>query len=136
MPFLSSAVHGMDVWVELRAPRYVIHRNSAALRCEHNTDPALIYKVAYFRGGSRILQYVWGRVPPYERYNFTGAEIDAPYKILDRRQLGLQEKSVLFFKRLTTYYRFQELTAFCGCGCKWPTVTICFPMVGMIVCHL
>jgi hypothetical protein len=42
-----SAVAGVaDVWVELRAPRFVVHRNSAILRCEHNVDPDSLYKVS------------------------------------------------------------------------------------------
>ncbi|XP_052754648.1 uncharacterized protein LOC113512496 [Galleria mellonella] len=70
-------VTGMsEVWVELRAPRFVVHRNSAVLRCEHNVDPESLYKVVFFKNGQRIMKFVRGRDPPYEPYNFTGADIN------------------------------------------------------------
>ncbi|KAL4715531.1 hypothetical protein ACJJTC_009157 [Scirpophaga incertulas] len=70
-------VAGMtDVWVELRAPRFVVHRNSAVLRCEHNVDPDSLYKVVFFKNSQRIMKYVRGRDPPYELYNMTGADIN------------------------------------------------------------
>ncbi|XP_038214908.1 uncharacterized protein LOC119834585 [Zerene cesonia] len=65
-----------DVWVDLRAPRFVVHGHSAVLRCEHNVDPGTIYKVVFFKNSQRIMQYVRGRDPPYEFYNFTGADIN------------------------------------------------------------
>ncbi|XP_026500533.2 uncharacterized protein LOC113404017 [Vanessa tameamea] len=64
-----------DVWVELRAPRFVVHGHSAVMRCEHNVDPQTLYKVVFFKNGQRIMQYVQGRDPPFELYNFTGADI-------------------------------------------------------------
>ncbi|XP_075974695.1 uncharacterized protein LOC142975622 [Anticarsia gemmatalis] len=70
-------VAGMsDVWVELRAPRFVVHRHSAVLRCEHNVDPESLYKVVFFKNGQRLMKFVRGRDPPYEFYNITGAEIN------------------------------------------------------------
>lgn len=43
-----STVAGMaDVWVELRAPRFVVHRHNADLRCEHNVNPDSLYKVRH-----------------------------------------------------------------------------------------
>ncbi|CAH2076061.1 unnamed protein product, partial [Iphiclides podalirius] len=65
-----------DVWVELRAPRFVVHRHSALLRCEHNVDPDSLYKVVFYKHGQRIMKYVRGRDPPFELYNFTGADIN------------------------------------------------------------
>ncbi|CAG9578640.1 unnamed protein product [Danaus chrysippus] len=65
-----------DVWVELRAPRFVVHGHSAVFRCEHNVDPETLYKVVFFKSGQRIMQYVQGRDPQFERYNFTGADIN------------------------------------------------------------
>ncbi|XP_068632699.1 uncharacterized protein [Battus philenor] len=65
-----------DVWVELRAPRFVVHRHSAVLRCEHNVDPESLYKVVFFKHGQRIMKYVRGRDPPFETFNFTGAEMN------------------------------------------------------------
>ncbi|OWR47865.1 hypothetical protein KGM_206179 [Danaus plexippus plexippus] len=73
----SILVAGMeDVWVELRAPRFVVHGHSAVFRCEHNVDPQTLYKVVFFKSGQRIMQYVQGRDPQFERYNFTGADIN------------------------------------------------------------
>ncbi|XP_049867910.1 uncharacterized protein LOC126368072 [Pectinophora gossypiella] len=70
-------VSGMaEVWVELRAPRFVVHKHSAVLRCEHNVDPEALYKVVFFKNGQRIMKYVRERDPPYEIYNFTGAQIN------------------------------------------------------------
>ncbi|KAM3964310.1 uncharacterized protein ACR2FA_001804 [Aphomia sociella] len=75
--FFVVTVAGMtDVWVELRAPRFVVHRNNAVLRCEHNVNPESLYKVVFFKNGQRIMKFVRGRDPPYERYNFTGADIN------------------------------------------------------------
>ncbi|XP_047509193.1 uncharacterized protein LOC125052413 [Pieris napi] len=78
--FLSHAfifVSSMsEVWVELRAPRFVVHGHSAQVRCEHNVDPGTIYKVVFFKNSHRIMQYVRGRDPPYEFYNFSGADIN------------------------------------------------------------
>ncbi|CAH0714186.1 unnamed protein product, partial [Brenthis ino] len=68
-----------DVWVELRAPRFVVHGHSAVLRCEHNVDAQTLYKVVFFKSGQRIMQYVQGRDPPYELYNFTGADINVVF---------------------------------------------------------
>lgn len=40
-----------DVWVDLRAPRFVQHRHNATLHCDHNVDSESIYKVnSYLRG--------------------------------------------------------------------------------------
>ncbi|XP_037975035.2 uncharacterized protein LOC105388390 [Plutella xylostella] len=72
---LGIAAGMSDVWVELRAPRFVVHRHSAALRCEHNVQPEAIYKVVFFKDDYRIMQYIHGRDPPFLLYNFTGAEI-------------------------------------------------------------
>ncbi|XP_037298361.1 uncharacterized protein LOC119190484 [Manduca sexta] len=70
-------VAGMaDVWVELRAPRFVVHRHSAVLRCEHNVDADSLYKVVFFKNGQRLMKFVHGRDPPYELYNITGADIN------------------------------------------------------------
>ncbi|XP_028172141.1 uncharacterized protein LOC114361344 [Ostrinia furnacalis] len=70
-------VAGMnDVWVELRAPRFVVHRNNVVLRCDHNVDPASIYKVVFYKNGQRLMKYVRERDPPYELYNVTGADIN------------------------------------------------------------
>ncbi|XP_022815045.1 uncharacterized protein LOC111348611 [Spodoptera litura] len=69
-------VAGMsEVWVELNAPRFVVHRHNAKLRCEHNVDPESLYKVVFFKNGQRIMKFVRGRDPPFELYNVTGAEI-------------------------------------------------------------
>ncbi|XP_053612912.1 uncharacterized protein LOC128676667 [Plodia interpunctella] len=64
-----------DVWVELRGPRYVVHHNSATLRCNHNVDPEALYKVVFYQNGQRIMKFVRGRDPPYELYNVTGANM-------------------------------------------------------------
>ncbi|KAJ8721637.1 hypothetical protein PYW07_002412 [Mythimna separata] len=70
-------VAGMsEVWVELRAPRFVVHRHNAVLRCDHNVDPESLYKVVFFKNGQRIMKFVRGRDPPFELYNVTGAEIN------------------------------------------------------------
>ncbi|CAH0581163.1 unnamed protein product [Chrysodeixis includens] len=70
-------VAGMsEVWVELRAPRFVVHRHSAVLRCDHNVDPESLYKVVFFKKSQRIMKFVRGRDPPFELYNVTGAEIN------------------------------------------------------------
>ncbi|RVE52639.1 hypothetical protein evm_002758 [Chilo suppressalis] len=65
-----------DVWVELRAPRFVVHRNNVVLRCQHNVDPEFLYKVVFYKNGHRIMKFVRGRDPPYELYNITGADIN------------------------------------------------------------
>ncbi|CAB3223844.1 unnamed protein product [Arctia plantaginis] len=65
-----------EVWVELRAPRFVVHRHNAVLRCEHNVDPDSLYKVVFFKNSQRLMKFVRGRDPPYELYNITGAEIN------------------------------------------------------------
>ncbi|XP_012546148.1 uncharacterized protein LOC114246134 [Bombyx mandarina] len=70
-------VAGMDdVWVELRAPRFVVHHHSATLNCEHNVDSDSLYKVVFFKNGQRIMKFVRGRDPPYELYNITGADLN------------------------------------------------------------
>ncbi|XP_060803744.1 uncharacterized protein LOC106132286 [Amyelois transitella] len=65
-----------EVWVELRGPRFVVHHNSATLRCDHNVDPEALYKVVFYKHGQRIMKFVRGRDPPYELYNVTGADIN------------------------------------------------------------
>ncbi|KAI5643431.1 hypothetical protein NE865_04607 [Phthorimaea operculella] len=65
-----------DVWVELRAPRFVVHRHDAVLRCEHNVDPEALYKVVFYKYGQRVMKYVRERDPPFEIYNFTGGQIN------------------------------------------------------------
>ncbi|CAH0714253.1 unnamed protein product, partial [Brenthis ino] len=65
-----------DVWVELQAPRFVVHGHTATLKCDHNVDPETLYKVVFFKNGQRIMQYVQGRDPPFELFNFTGAYIN------------------------------------------------------------
>ncbi|XP_045768690.1 uncharacterized protein LOC123869735 [Maniola jurtina] len=75
---LVSVASMEAVWVELRAPRFVVHGHSAVLRCDHNVDPETLYKVVFFKSGQRIMQHVQGRDPPFELYNFTGADINLP----------------------------------------------------------
>ncbi|KAI8422490.1 hypothetical protein MSG28_006309 [Choristoneura fumiferana] len=65
-----------DVWVDLRAPRFVQHRHNATLHCDHNVDSDSIYKVVFYKDGRNLMRYIRNRDPPYEIYNITGATVD------------------------------------------------------------
>ncbi|GBP88876.1 hypothetical protein EVAR_63898_1 [Eumeta japonica] len=65
-----------EVVVELSAPRWVSRGGSATLRCVHAVPASLLYKVEFLRTGSKLLQYVRERNPPFTSYSFTGGVIN------------------------------------------------------------
>ncbi|CAH0714251.1 unnamed protein product, partial [Brenthis ino] len=65
-----------DVDVRIVAPSWVPRGSSATLRCMHQVPPQLLYKVEFLRAGSKLLQYVRERRPPYTNYTFLGGKIN------------------------------------------------------------
>ncbi|XP_023947523.2 uncharacterized protein LOC112052609, partial [Bicyclus anynana] len=65
-----------DVDVRISAPSWVARGGSATLRCLHQVPPQLLYKVEFLRTGSKLLQYVRERVPPYTNYSFPGGKLN------------------------------------------------------------
>ncbi|XP_032515387.1 uncharacterized protein LOC116768702 [Danaus plexippus] len=65
-----------DVDVRLSAPSWVARGGSATLRCLHQVPPQLLYKVEFLSSGSKLLQYVRERVPPYTNYTFHGGKLN------------------------------------------------------------
>ncbi|CAH0714189.1 unnamed protein product, partial [Brenthis ino] len=65
-----------DVDVRISAPSWVARGGSATLRCLHQVPPQLLYKVEFLRAGSKLLQYVRERNPPYTNYTFPGGRLN------------------------------------------------------------
>ncbi|KAJ8730926.1 hypothetical protein PYW08_002339 [Mythimna loreyi] len=65
-----------DVDVRLVSPAWVARGGSATLRCLHQVPPQLLYKVEFLRTGTKLLQYVRERVPPFTSYTFPGGRVN------------------------------------------------------------
>lgn len=59
-------------------------------------------QVVFFKSGQRIMQYVQGRDPPFELYNFTGADINVSIKTISLRKL---DSNISFY-----YFFFMNMT--------------------------
>lgn len=68
-----------DVDVRISAPSWVARGGSATLRCLHQVPPQLLYKVEFLRSGSKVLQYVRERNPPYTNYTFPGGKLNVSF---------------------------------------------------------
>ncbi|CAB3223838.1 unnamed protein product [Arctia plantaginis] len=73
----SGSGQATDVDVRLVAPAWVARGGSATLRCLHQVPPQLLYKVEFLRTGTKLLQYVRERNPPFTSYSFAGGRLNA-----------------------------------------------------------
>lgn len=74
--------------VQMLAPRHVILGHSALLRCDYSVSPDLLHKVEWLRGGTKIFQFIKGRLPPFREYSISYASIDRNES--DEKQLMLR----------------------------------------------
>lgn len=62
--------------LELVMPKYSVRGGSVVLKCVHDVPPEQLYKVEWQRGGTKIFQYIKGRVPPFRYFPSTGFQLN------------------------------------------------------------